>query len=320
MHEYMHDPVTSVVLLNGLLDIRVKRMKPYWAYHDGAFKPLDQVSIALNDVGFVMGVTVTDQCRTYGQKPFRLKDHVKRFARSCELCGVHCPVTEPKLTQIIEETLHRNLLLAPLETEWSIVWFATPGQVGSFLGQPGTVRDATPLLTVYAFPLDVRRFPSYYELGAELRLARNVTSPPANIIHPHAKQRSRLHWWLAEGGVKHQYPTASALLLSPEGFITETASCNLVLVRDGKVFSPRRTTVLPGVSLLVVEELCAKEGIGFVEADLREADLATADEAILSSTPFGIAPVGLLEGRQLPIDGLVFTRLWAAWLRLTRTV
>jgi branched-chain amino acid aminotransferase len=294
-------------------------MKPYWAYHDGAFKPLDQVSIALNDVGFVMGVTVTDQCRTYGQQPFRLDDHVRRFYRSCELCGVACSVKAEELERIIGEVLRRNVSLESPATEWSIVWFATPGIVGSFLGQPGTVRDASPRLTVYAFPIDAGRFADYYERGAELRLARKVTSPPSSVIHPHAKQRSRLHWWLAEGEVKHQYPTATALLLDAEGYLTETASCNVLLVRDGEVLSPRRSRILPGVSLKVVEELCAKEGIRFREADLKEADLATAEEAMICSTPFGIAPVGLLEGRRLRIDGGVVTRLRGAWLKMTAT-
>ncbi len=303
--------------MNATSNHAAASIKPYLAWDDGTFRPLDQVSIALNDVGFVMGVTVADQCRTYGQKPFRLLEHITRFLHSCALCGVHCPVSENELSQIINDLLQRNLPLAAPDTEWSIAWFATPGQVGSFLGQPGTVREAKPRLIVYAFPLDVRRFPSYYEQGAELRLSRNITCLPANVIHPHAKQRSRLHWWLAEGEVKSKFRTAQALLLDAEGFVTETASCNLVLVRAGQVLSPRRSRILQGISLQVVDELCVKEGIRFVEADLREADLATADEAILCSTPFGIAPVGLLEGRKLPIEGPVFTRLWTEWSKFT---
>ncbi len=289
-----------------------------WAYHVNKYIPLDQVSIPLNDVGFVMGVTVTDQCRTYGQKPFRLHVHLNRFVRSCELCGVHCPVTKEELEQIASEVLRRNLPLATPSTEWSIVWFATPGPVGSFIGQPGTVRDAVPRMTVYAFPIDTSRFQSYYTQGAELRLARNIAAPASSFIHPHAKQRSRLHWWLAEGEVKHRHPTATALLLDSEGFVTETASANLFIVKKGQVLSPRRTRILPGISLQVVQELCLQETIPFSEADLREADLMDADEAFLSSTPFGIAPVGLLEGHPLPTEGRLFSKLRTAWLRLTR--
>lgn len=288
-------------------------MKRYWAYQGDRFIPLDQVAIALNDAGFVMGVTVTDQCRTYGQKPFRLVDHVKRFERSCELCGVWCPATGEQLKEIIEGVLQRNVPLESVTTEWSIVWVTTPGVVGSFLGQPGTVRDAVPSLIVYAFPIDAGRFRSYYEAGVELRIARNVISPPANVVHPHAKQRSRLHWWLAEGEVKHRYPTASALLVDSEGYITESTTSNLLLVMNGKVMSPRRSRILPGVSLQVVEELCGEFGIEFVEADLREKDFGRVSEAFVSSTPFGIAPVSRLEEKVLPIDGKVFQLLWRAW-------
>lgn len=293
-------------------------MKPYWAYDQGTFQWLDQVTIPLNDVGFTMGVTVTDQCRTYRQQPFRLLDHVKRFYRSCELCGITCSVQRSELEQIITEVLHRNVQLESPGIEWSLVWFATPGQAGSFLGQPGTVRDAIPRLTVYAFPLDTTRFQAYFKQGAEVRIARNVTSIPATIVDPHAKQRSRLHWWLAEGEFKAKYPQAQALLLAPDGFVTETASCNLMVVRQGQVLSPNRRRILPGISLQVVEELCRQEGVDFKEAELRETDLATAEEAILSSTPFGIAPVGLLESRRLPIDGPVYQQLLAAWCKLTQ--
>ena len=298
-------------------DLTYNNDMSYWAYHVNQFVPLAQVSIPLNDVGFVMGVTVTDQCRTYGQKPFRLHDHMNRFERSCQLCGVHCPLTLEQLRQTIDEVLRRNLLLESSTTEWSIVWLATPGPVGSFLGQPGTVRDAIPRLTVYAFPIDAARFQSYYDLGSELRLARNIASPSTSFIHPHAKHRSRLHWWLAEGEVKMSFRTATALLLDPAGYVTETATANLLLVKGGQVLSPRRSRILPGVSLQVVEELCMKEGIAFLEAELREVDLMQADEAFLSSTPFGIAPVGSLEGRKLSINGPIFTRLWAAWSKLT---
>lgn len=294
-------------------------MKPYWAYQDNQYKPLDQIAIALNDMGFVMGVTVTDQCRTYHQLPFRLGDHVRRFLRSCQLCGIHSPENEANLKEIIHGVLLRNVSLETPTTEWSIVWVATPGVVGSFLGQPGTVRDAHANLVVYAFPLDVQRFANQHEIGVELRIARNVISPPANVIHPHAKQRSRLHWWLAEGGVKSQHPQAQALLLDSEGFLTETATSNLLCVKDGVVISPARSRILQGVSLQVVEELCNKLGINFIEADLRERDIHGVSEAFVSSTPFGIDPVSKLEGLELPVGGPVFQQLSQAWEKMVES-
>lgn len=283
------------------------------AYQSGRYSSLDEVRIALNDAGFAFGVTVTDQCRTYGQKPFRLQDHLDRFQQSCQLCDVACPATSGEIQAIIEELLKRNVPLAPANTEWTIVWLATPGLIGSFLGQPGGILDSQSELVVYCFPLDTNRFAHYYTQGAEVWVAESVRSIPTDIHPAQAKQRSRLHWWLAEREVKKKHPKALALLLDQEGFITETALANLVLVREGTVLSPKRSKILPGVSLKVVMEICAREGIRFQEADIRQEELATVEEAIVCSTPFGIAPVGLIEGLKLEVNGVMFRNLWQGW-------
>src|SRR3712207_8377554 len=54
-----------------------------------------------------------------------------------------------------------------------------------------------------------------------------------------------------------------SLLLDREGHVTETAAANVLLVRGGVVLSPPRHSVLEGVSLRVVTELCAALKIPF---------------------------------------------------------
>lgn len=287
----------------------------YWAYQANEFKPLHDVKIAIHDIGFMMGVTVTDQCRTYRQQLFRLEDHLERFARSCELCSVRIPPRDNSLRNCIHEVLNRNLRESNDVAEWSVVWLLTPGKLESFYGKHGGILDATPELIVYALPLDENRYQHYYKTGAEVLIARSVQSN--QMISPFAKQRSRLHWWLAENEVKSQSKLAHPLLLDHDGYITETTTCNLVLIRGGKVISPTRHRILQGISLKMLEEICRKLGIPFIEADLREEDLAAAEEALLASTPFGIAPIGQLAGKVLPVQGPVFQRLWNGWNELT---
>jgi branched-subunit amino acid aminotransferase/4-amino-4-deoxychorismate lyase len=65
-----------------------------------------------------------------------------------------------------------------------------------------------------------------------------------------------------------------------------------------------------------VKELSTQLALKWEEADLREDDLQNAQELLLTSTPFGIAPVGNLDGRKLPINGPIFTKLWSAWQQL----
>jgi branched-subunit amino acid aminotransferase/4-amino-4-deoxychorismate lyase len=84
-------------------------------------------------------------------------------------------------------------------------------------------------------------------------------------------------------------------------------------VRDGTVVAPPRGTVLDGVSLRVVEELCARLRIPFAECAFTVADAQSADEAMLTGTAFCLAGVRWLEGVPLPWPGPVTSRLLRAW-------
>lgn len=286
-----------------------------WAYQSGHFLPLDEVRLPLNDAGFAMGVAATDQCRTYQKKLFRLQDHVERFHRSCAECKLQLRLRPSELQKVIEDVLQRSQQSEPCTKEWTVVWLMTGGTIGSYFGLPGGILQAEPELIVYAFPINEVRFQHYYERGAVIRIARSITSPAGPWTR--AKQRSRLHWWLAEQEVKNIHPDAQALLLDNAGYLTETALANLILVQGQQLRTPRQPRVLAGISLMVVKELCQELNLTLQEADLREGDLPTADEAILTSTPFGIAPIGNIEGRKLLVNGPMFEKLWTAWKEIT---
>jgi branched-subunit amino acid aminotransferase/4-amino-4-deoxychorismate lyase len=84
-------------------------------------------------------------------------------------------------------------------------------------------------------------------------------------------------------------------------------------VKDHKVISPPAATILGGTSLRVTRELCDRLGILFCEKPLTVTECLQADEAMLTSTPYGLAPVGRLDQRAYPVPGPVAGRLMAAW-------
>ena len=67
------------------------------AYLNDWFLPERLACLALNDAGFIWGATVTDLCRTFRRRPYRLADHLARFRRSCELALVPQPVPDDEL-------------------------------------------------------------------------------------------------------------------------------------------------------------------------------------------------------------------------------
>lgn len=285
---------------------------PLLVYLHDRFLPQPEAVLALHDAGFVMGVTITDLCRTFRHQPYRLADHLWRFRHSCGLAQVPQPRSDAELTALAEQLVAHNAALLQPEQELALVLFATPGPIGYYLGEPGGVGEGPPTFGMHTFPLPFHRYAGLFREGVCL-VTPSVRHVPPTCVDPRIKQRSRLHWWLADCEVRQRHPGAVALLLDEQGFVTETAGANFLLVRDGAVFSPPRASILGGVSLLVVEELCRDLGVPFTERQLTLTDCLQADEAWLASTPYCLAGVRLINESPINWPGSLLQSVLSLW-------
>jgi branched-chain amino acid aminotransferase len=282
------------------------------AYLNDRFLPQSQAGLALNDAGFVMGATVTDLCRTFRRRPFRLEDHLRRFRVSCSSAEIGLEHQDAEIIARIDGLIERNAgFLAP-EGELAIVLFATPGPIGYYLGEPGGPGDGKPTFGIHTFPLPLDRYRRLFTEGARLIIPA-VRQVSGQSVSPSIKQRSRLHWWLAEREARRADPFASALLLDADGFVTETAAANLLLVIGGEIVIPPRKSVLGGVSLALTCEIAEEIGIPVVERPVTADDCRFAAEAILTSTSFCIAGVRSVDGCILKWPGPIYERLQSEW-------
>ncbi|HEX3314566.1 MAG TPA: aminotransferase class IV [Gemmataceae bacterium] len=279
-----------------------------WAFVDGDFIPFSQMALPLDDAGVVFGVIVTDLARTFGNRLYRWPEHLARFRASCRAVHVEPRFDDDVLTGTAHELIRRN---ARAGGEQCLVVYATPGRLGHFRGAGG-IGPATTGMHTYPLPWD--RYRDLVERGAVLRVP-GVRQLPATSVPPTVKARSRLHWWLADHEVAASDPAAKALLLDATGHVTETAIANFLTVRGDRVMSPRRGSVLLGISLGVVRDLCSSVGLVFEERDLTLAECLDGDEALLTGTAFSIAGVRQLDDRTYPFPGRAFVRLAEAWSR-----
>jgi len=217
-----------------------------------------------------------------------------------------------ELTPLAEQLLGHNALLLKPEDDLALVLFATPGPIGYYAGLPGGPGDGPPTLGMHTFPLPLARYRSFFEHGV-LLVVPDTRHVPSSSFDPRAKIRSRLHWWLAEQEARDTLPGAVALLLDQEGRVTETAGANFLIVKGGTVVSPPRSSILNGISLQGVEELCRDNGIPFAETTLRVEECLAADEAMLASTPYCIAGVSRINGQSIAWPGPIFRKLLTAW-------
>jgi len=281
-------------------------------YLNGAFIPQSRAALSLHDTGFVLGATVTDLCRTFRHQLYRWDDHLARFRRSCQAAFLTLPLNDIDLTARAQELVaHNTALLKPVQDS-ALVLFITPGPVGYYLGEEGGAGSGPVTFGMHTFPLPFPRYRPLLEHGATLVVPQIRQVSPTSV-DPHVKQRSRMHWWLADRQAQQLQPGSIALLLDENGHITETAAANILIVRGDTVLSPRRERILQGISLMIVRELCGELKVPFAEADLAPEDVLAGSEAMLTSTPYCIAGVRSLNGQKIPWPGPIYRRLQAAW-------
>jgi branched-chain amino acid aminotransferase len=289
-------------------------MSEPFAFLNGRFMPASEAHLPLYDAGFVLGATVTDLCRTFRQQLYRWEDHLRRFRASCRLAHIDVHPDDLEITRLAGELVHRNTHSLPSSIELCLVLFATPGPIGYYHGQPGGAGNGAPTFGMHTFPLPYARYRRLIEHGADLMVPA-VRQVSASCVDPLIKQRSRIHWWLADHEVQAAHSGAMALLFDEHGHVTETAAANFLIVKRGTVFSPLVGTVLPGVSLQVVREICERHGMPFEERSLSVEDCLSADEALLTSTPYCVAGVRSFNGKRLTWPGRVLAQLRELWSR-----
>ena len=284
-------------------------------YLNGKFIPASEAAIPIYDKGIVMGATVTEMTRTYHQKLFRLDDHLDRLYRSLKYTRIDPGLSKGELAEASTELAETNSELTG--EELGLIHFITAGKVSRYAGRPLTDEENTPTVCVHTFPLEL----SYF--GDAMRNGYHVVTPAIRHIPPQCldakmKYRSRMHWHLADEQTHQVDPNATSLLLDLDGNITECSGANFLIVREGTIYSPTLRNILAGVSRKVVIELADELGIPFKEQDLQIYDVATADEAFLSSTPFGVCPATKLNSQQIADgkSGPIWRRLSEAWSEL----
>jgi branched-chain amino acid aminotransferase len=262
---------------------------------NGEFVPASRAHLNIYDLGIVLGATFTEMTRTFAHQPFRLEEHIARLYRSCKYASITLPLSQGEMLERTHELIASNAALLDASEDLGIVHFVTPGENRLYAGSAMGSARLTPTVCIHSFSLPFAAWRHLQTDGAHVVTPATRHIPP-QCIDPKTKNRSRLHWHLADQQTRAVDPKAISLLLDLDGNITECAGSNFVIVNGNTVYSPTSRNILGGVSLQTVRELTEKMGLGWVEKDLQIYDVINADEAWLTTTPYCIAPATRING------------------------
>jgi len=280
------------------------------AWVDGVFIPRQSLGLPVGDAGFVLGATVTEQLRTFRGRLFMADAHQERLHESLRIIGIDPGRPLDGVFAAAAELAACNHAVGPADDDLGLVIFVTPGdqpsQHGGMRGSPRTV--------IHTFPLAFRLWADAYEHGVPLRSV-SIRQVPDGCWPVQAKVRSRLHYFLADREAHAAEPGAKAVVCHLDGRVSETSTANIAIVHEGTILAPPPADALAGVSLRYVESMAASLGLSWKTRSLTEADLATAAEILLTSTPNGILPATRFNGRSIGggRPGPIFHQLLAAW-------
>jgi branched-chain amino acid aminotransferase len=274
----------------------------------GKLSHRDQAGVNPFDSAVQGGDAVWEGLRLYHGRIFRLTEHLDRLRASAQALAFG-PV--PPDDQIIEQ-LRRTLAANGMRDGVHIRLTLTRG-VKLTSGMDPRLNTSGPTLIVLA----EFKAPVYDAAGITL-ITASVRRPAPDCLDPKIHHNNLLPSILAKieanvAGVD------DAVMLDPRGFIAETNATHIFMVIRGTLATPTTASCPEGITRAAVLELAAEAGLRCQEGDYTLPQLYTAEEAFVTGTMGGLAPVVRVDGRTIGdgIPGPVTKRLTELFADLT---
>jgi para-aminobenzoate synthetase component 1 len=267
-----------------------------WVWFNGSLKPLEDSTLPAGCPGFQYGHGFFETIRVEKGNPVFLARHMERFSKAWLEFFTSEP---PDLTweDIIAQVIDHNGL-------------GNQAAAVKIIAAKGD-RTQPPFnhtLAVIARPY-VHRLEGKDPAGLNLAVYPHPRQTP---LADH-KTLNYLYYFQAGHWAK-QTGADEALILNPDGTVSETNSANILALKGKTVFLPASKHVLPGIMEQGVCEYLAGIGYQAERVPLRPEDLTSADQVLLTNSLIGAAPV-------LSLDGKILKQLsFPLWRRINEAV
>ena len=237
----------------------------------------DAAHVSARDRGFTLADGVFETMRARGGKVFRLARHLARLERALTVLEIPVP------SQLHEWVAHAAQASSGEDSSLRLTVTRGAGPAG--VAPPSAPR---PTVIVSAGPMPL--FPeSTYAAG----LSAHVASGRRNEYAMTAGLKTLAYVDAVAGLLEARRAGADeALFLDTEGHCSEATASNLFIWTGAELVTPPLSCgVLPGITREAVLELARSEGLPVAERAFELDELLSADEAFLTSSLRGVAPL-----------------------------
>jgi branched-chain amino acid aminotransferase len=274
----------------------------------------DEAGVSPFDSAVQGGDAVWEGLRLTNGRIFALEEHLARLRRSAHALAF---ASVPSDAEIIEE-IRRTLAANEMRDGVHIRLTLTRG-VKITSGMDPRLNASGPTLIVLAEFKD----PVYDVTGIRL-VTSSVRRPAPDCLDPKIHHNNLLPSILAK--IEANVAGADdAVMLDHRGFIAETNATHIFMVAGRALRTPKTASCPEGITRATVLRLALDAGITIGSDDYTLPQLYTANEAFVTGTMGGLAPVISVDGRTIG-DGAVgpvtkqLTELYANLVATTGTV
>ncbi len=262
------------------------------AWFNGEFMPESQVKIPFRDMSWIYGDGCFDMTRSFGHRPFKVKEHVERLYRTLKYLRIDPGFGPDKMMALTEELFEHNRHLLGADDDY---WIGQRISRGVRVVPGDNLDHHGPNIVLECLPLPLQQRAKSFKEGIKVVTPAHRRTPP-ECLTPRAKTHNYLNMVVANHEVQSIDPEAWAVLLDINGNLAEGMGSNIFVVRDGTLMTPSEKYVLPGVSRQTVIDLAHEAGIPVKEDDVDLYDSYNADEIFLTSTSLCLCPVTSING------------------------
>lgn len=239
-------------------------------YYDGAYGPLDEMTIPMSDrvCWFGDGVYDAGPCRNY--HVFAMDEHVDRFYRSASFLDIRIPMEKAEWKELLNELVHK------MDDGNLFVYYQVTRGVGADKKRSHVYEAGVP------GKLWVTLTPATVDDG--IKPISLVTTEDTRFLHCNIKTLNLIPSVMASQKAKDA-GCQEAVFYRPGEIVTECAHSNIHILKNGELWThPADHLILGGIARLHLIHACEALHIPVHQECFSLKELFEADEVIVTSS------------------------------------
>jgi len=262
---------------------------------DGKFVDWDKATVHILTHTLHYGLGVFEGIRCYrtekGSAIFRLDEHIDRLFSSSHIFNIEIPYSKEEIRRAVIKTIRTNKLRECYIRPLVYIGYGAMGLYPK--GNPISVAIAV-------WPWGAYLGDEGLEKGIKIKVS-SFTRHHVNA----SMTRAKVCGYYVNSQIAKKEAIAcgfdEALLLDPEGYVSEGSGENIFIVRNNRIKTTPVTTILEGITRDSIMTVARDNKIPVVEERFTRDEIYIADEAFFTGTAAEVTPIREIDGRRIGI-------------------